>query len=263
MSKSVLLIGVGWLGEQLVEKLSSEGLDIGICSRSREKLSQYKNSISKYLVQIDGKNFNLTSQDKECPPIKMYSHCLICLPPYPSLKEHINDIIRQLNPNATVIFCSSIGIYLPSQYINEQSSLNNEHLLFEQEVSIKKTNHIILRLGGLVGPSRHPVFSLIKNKRKVYINETINLIHSKDISSMVFELIIQDIKNKVYNIVSPNHVRKVDYYNQAAEVLLGKSIESKEGGSKKIVDGQRIVDELKMSYQFSIDNWNSFSENNN
>ena len=263
MEKSVLLIGVGWLGKQILQTFSRNGIFVGACSRSEEKLCQMIPLMAKYLVTIEETSFKLSAIGSETPQISSYSHCVICLPPYAALKHHIKDILHQLQPNATVIFCSSIGIYHPAKTINELSLLKKDHLLFEQELEVKKHRHVILRLGGLVGSERHPIYSLVKNKRQIYKGDTVNLIHAKDICSIILKLVRQEVFNKIYNVVYPNHMRKGEYYEQSANALLGTFIETLDGGQEKIVDGHRVVDDLGMNYQYPIDNWNSFSENNN
>jgi hypothetical protein len=263
MSKSILLIGVGWLGNQLFKDLSETGFSIGVCSRDYKKLREFDDSIPQYLVRTNKDSYQFSSINLQIESLSNYSHCIICLPPYAGLKGHLSSILKQLNRNTTIIFCSSIGIYKNKESINEESEVEKDHKLFEPENIIKNSRHVILRLGGLIGPKRHPIYSIIKHDGKVSRNEHINLVHSYDILAFVRDLIRSNIYNKTYNLVNPYHPLKAHYYNEASEKLLGRKIEIKEGGIKKIVDGQRIVEELDKPYHFSIDNWNSFSANNN
>lgn len=258
--KSVLLIGCGWLGSQIVEFLEKRGYRVGVSTRALNKSSLFKPSTRFYQSIVEGDQYHIvfngtTMQEK-------FDYCIICLPPYENTEQHLKNIVDQLGESTKFILTSSIGIYQSNAFINEASKINQQHILARIEQALPQERSIILRLGGLLGPNRHPIYSLCRNKRSIAGEETINLIDSRDIVEIVERLMDQDKFRGLYNVVYPLHPKKSDYYALAAKNLLGKEVSSLKEGLAKKIDGQRIVDEIKRPYVFAVDNWNSFSVDN-
>ena len=256
--KKILVIGVGWLGKQIVDKLFNEGYHVGVCSRSKEKLEGITKASERIVVSYENGECHFSGD------ISPYTHVLICLPPFEKYPEVINSIIKQLSDQTQLIFMSSIGVYnFQEGIIYESSPIQENHLVAEAEqVVLTKQYQVILRLGGLIGPKRHPITHLIKKDKIEFGNNVVNLIHSFDICSAIIVLLKQEKKASLYNLVYPKHPTRASYYQNAAKTLRNYYLKSDDTNSfSKQVDGSKIVKELGFQYEEGIENWHSFDLN--
>lgn len=256
--KKVLVIGVGWLGKQIAQSLLLDGYKVAVCSRSKEKLKEFGSEYIKIVVFYDHVNCIFSKK------ISQYEHVIICLPPIPGFPLILQSIVNKLSSRSKIIFTSSTGIYLSStDIINENSSIQEDHILWQAEKSIQ--NHlsfVILRLGGLIGPGRHPVTHLLTKPILEGGDNVVNLIHSFDICSAILLLLKKDKLKSTYNLVSPFHPSRGVYYTEAAKELAGKKlvIDNKLIEHKQ-VDGSKIVEELGFNYATRLDEWQTFKLN--
>ena len=256
--KKILVIGVGWLGKQIVESLMNKGFTVAISSRSKEKLNGYCENCIKISVSFNHGNC-IFSED-----ISQYEQVIICLPPVPAYAKIIQSILSKLSPSTRIIFTSSTGIYEESaEIINENSKIKQDHILWHAEKIIRsRSSYIILRLGGLIGPGRHPVTHLLTKPFLEGGENAVNLIHSFDICSAILHLLKDTKQQSTYNLVYPIHPSKGAYYTEAAKVLAGKKlVVDYKLIEHKQVDGSKIVEELGFDYTARIDEWQTFKLN--
>ncbi|MFM7467637.1 MAG: NAD(P)-binding domain-containing protein [Crocinitomicaceae bacterium] len=253
--KRILLIGAGWLGKQITETLIKNGYEVAISSRSKEKLKAFCENCTKICVSFDqGKC--IFSED-----ISQYEQVIICLPPIPAYADSIQSIANKLSPDTKIIFTSSTGIYEESaEIIDENSKIKHDHILWQVEKIIRnRKSYSILRLGGLIGPGRHPVKHLLT---KPYLDggkNVVNLIHSFDICSAILHVLNDTKLQSTYNLVSPHHPSRGDYYTEAAKELAEKKLVVDYILSEnKQVDGSKIVKELGFNYSTRLDEWQTF-----
>ena len=74
----------------------------------------------------------------------------------------------------------------------------------------------IIRVGGLIGGTRHPVFFLANKKIE---NARINLIHRSDLIEIIFTLTKLEKAPAIVNAVAPHHPFKSEYYGAWAKKL--------------------------------------------
>ncbi|MFM7466281.1 MAG: hypothetical protein ACKO2O_00090, partial [Crocinitomicaceae bacterium] len=190
-----------------------------------------------------------------------YEQVIICLPPVPAYADIIQSIAGNLSPDTKIIFTSSTGIYEEStEIIDENSKIKHDHILWPVEKIIRnRTSYSILRLGGLIGPGRHPVTHLLTKPFLEGGENVVNLIHSFDICSAIPHLLNDNNQQSTYNLVYPIHPSKGDYYTEAAKELAKKKLVVDYILSEnKQVDGSKIVKELGFNYSTRIDEWQTF-----
>ncbi len=111
----------------------------------------------------------------------------------------------------------------------------------------------ILRLAGLIGPNRHPVYHLSGRSNIVSPYQLINLVHQTDVITAISMLITRTTpeQNKIYNIVSPCHPTRICYYEAVARRLHLPLPQFADAMPelKKIIDGSRITENGDFSYQ--------------
>jgi len=228
LSKSIGILGCGWLGLPLGEHLMSLGFRVKGSTTSKERLDTLRSkNIEPYLVQVTEEEivgafdfFN--SIDK----------LIIAIPPglRANPKRNFAVLMNQVKQACEthgikeVIFISSTSVYGKlSGKITEQSvthpETNSGKQLLECENLLSNSLHFkttILRMGGLIGAERHPVFQLSKKASVDNPKGSINLIHLTDCIQIISCLVDQAVVNNVYNCVTPYHPSREEYYRQMA-----------------------------------------------
>ena len=80
----------------------------------------------------------------------------------------------------------------------------------------------------------------------------VNLIHQQDVVSAILKILSKNIRNELFNICYPEHPTRKDFYESAADKLFSKKIKFLSKGSGKIVDGQKIVEFCRFTYENTI-----------
>ena len=112
-----------------------------------------------------------------------------------------------------IIFTSSISVYGQAQgKLNEESQCHPNMLSGQQLIEVEQAlinnfpnTVIILRLGGLIGPDRHPIHRLRKRSRIEGGLNPVNLIHQIDVLAGLEKVLLTKKKQHCYNLVSPYH----------------------------------------------------------
>ena len=228
MSKLIGILGCGWLGLPLGEHLMSLGFRVKGSTTSEERLDTLRSkNIEPYLVRVTEEEivgafdfFN--SIDK----------LIIAMPPglRANPKRNFAVLMNQVKQACEthgikeVIFISSTSVYGKlSGKITEQSvthpETNSGKQLLECENLLSNSLHFkttILRMGGLIGAERHPLFQLSKKASVDNPKGSINLIHLTDCIQIISCLVDQAVAKNVYNCVTPYHPSREEYYRQMA-----------------------------------------------
>lgn len=258
MKGKITIIGGGWIGIPLAESLHKEGFEIVISSRKVEKQLFFKSrSWSPISLDFAESSVNINLLDNKTLETDVL---IIGLPPtgfvnYPTI---ISSLIASFPSNTQVIFLSSTSVYADTLgLLNEKSPLKAEHpLVHAEKFVLKQKNHCVLRLGGLIGPGRHPINQLIKKEMPISDGETpVNLIHQTDVIRAVSMLINQKITGEIFNLCSPEHPTRKEYYNKAANYFYDKELSFIEDGNGKKIDGSAIENWGGFCYNISIYNF--------
>ena len=228
--KKIGVLGCGWLGLPLAKKLINEGHVVKGSTTQKEKISSLKSlGIAPFIVRCSEDNcdgLDLFLQDIEV--------LVLTLPP--SLRQNpkrrfdlvIEQIVKRLVDSAVqeVIFISSTSVYgdasgditeetppLPITESGKQLLLCEEMLLTSP--SFKTT---VLRFGGLIGPQRHPVYSLAKRAFIDNPNGIINFIHLEDCLQCLLAILEKQHQSGVFNAVCPYFPTRENYYTTIAKM---------------------------------------------
>ena len=111
----------------------------------------------------------------------------------------------------------------------------------------------ILRLAGLVGPSRHPGRFLAGKTGLSNGSHGVNLVHLDDVVSAITLLLQTPKGGRVYNLCAPKHPSRDAFY-RAVSRQLGLTpptfLPSPSGETGKLIDGSRICNELGFEYSY-------------
>ena len=227
--KTIAVLGCGWLGLPLAEKLLALGHTIKGSTTSEDKLETLDvKGIQAYLVQCE--EDNCLGLEKFVENVDVL---ILTLPPglRQNSERRFDLVIKNLAENILhsnikhLIFISSTSVYGKlTGNIDENSmprpfSESGKQLLKCEELLLSATQYhtTVLRFGGLIGPNRHPVFSLTKRDAIVNPEGEINLIHLEDCINCLLAVIEKQKENSVFNAVTPFHPDRKSYYNTMAE----------------------------------------------
>ena len=219
----VAILGCGWLGLPLAKKLSQEGYHVNGSTTSLEKVGQLNNlGVNAFHIDLEQPSDNLSSFFDA-------DELIITIPPkaknYTQLIEHLIPEIEK-STIKRVTYTSSISVYgNATGLVTENTKTQPTRTSVEQIVEVEQLllnnntfNTNIIRLGGLIGNDRHPVYH-ISGKQLKTPNDFINLIHLDDCIAVIQLLLKTNIPNNIFNLVNPYHPTKKNYYTECCKHL--------------------------------------------
>lgn len=243
----ILVVGAGWLGLPLALSLEKSGHSVAVTRRNKE----HDSTLLTFIFDLDVESS--WSCVKEFEPELL----IICFPPGKDQNHlhHLGKFINNLDPNISIIYTSSIGMYLPQKTVDENSAVEEEHVVSKTEMIIreKTENSIFLRLGGLIGANRHPVHYLAGRKDVADPEAPVNLVHRDDVIKAIEKVIRSGKFSGVYNVVNSAHPSRKEYYSKMARLLNLPAPEfSNEGSKGKKVAGDKFCEHFSFEYQTDI-----------
>jgi len=251
MKSTITIVGCGWLGFPLGISLLKEEFTVFGSGQSQEKLDSITSAGMNSFVYSE---FNTTSIPREA---KSTDFLIINFPPSKSsdYAQQINDLIEQFSPETKVIFTSSTSVYKDIDgLVNEQSEINETHPVYlaEQTVIQSHRDFCIFRLAGLIDENRHPINFLSGRATQNALGK-VNLVHKLDVINAIFKQLNAADWNTIYNVCSPEHPSRRDYYTQTAisrGIPLPKFIT--EGSFGKEISSQKLIETLDFQFNQSI-----------
>lgn len=245
------VFGAGWLGKSLALLLQDKGFEVKVTASSeegREKLKQL--GINAFSVRVDEKG--VYGDPGFFNDLKVL---IISLPPVaPEFFRQIRMQMEHFGIKKGILF-SSTGIYADCKGEVDETTSLQLHLpkvrrlkeiedVFLVQSGIKV---IVLRLGGLWGADRHPVYFLVRKDAIEDADEPVNLVQRDTVCKIVVGILSEKIGADVFNVVDDDHRSKEVFYSAAAEerkLLLPPFVKSK-NPLKRIVSGEKIGRALK------------------
>lgn len=212
----ITVIGCGWLGLPLCERLLAAGHEIVTTTTTPKK---YQETSAKFNTVL----FDVSSQ---IPDQNLLSSDVIIYTIPPLGKNEVEHFFHAVNPTLKIIFISSTSIYGKSQgdvteeTIPEPQSKNG--LILKSTEDYLRThfkNLTIIRPGGLVGKDRHPVYSLQGKTGLTTGQELLHIVHLDDCLSALLKIIENNFWSMDFNLVNDLRLMKSDYYISEAKRL--------------------------------------------
>ena len=259
---SVTIIGCGWLGFPLGKALVNQGYLVHGSARSKGKIEILRNArINPFLLDL--------AHSSHIPStiIDSTEALIICTPPlYKDEPKKYQDILKELldhfSNETRIIFTSSTGIYpLIAENFTETFEINSKQdstvlHLAEETIRQSKKSHVIFRLGGLIGPNRHPIRFLQGRKDVKNPDGPINFVHQRDCIRAIIKAVGNSDMKGTFNLVHPDHPKRKDYYTKAAEHYLLRAPTFSDGASKqRVISSEKIINDFSFKFEFPIDNF--------
>ncbi|MEL7122428.1 MAG: SDR family oxidoreductase [Bacteroidota bacterium] len=259
----VSILGAGWLGFPLGNKLLKSGYQVNGSTTSTEKLDVIRSSgMIPHLIKLD-QNIDFEALKAFCEVDVL----VITLPPgrrYPDVLENytkrIQLILSVLHPPSLqgIIYTSSTSVYGNIEGIcTEQSPINPltasakavrqaEQMLLNSSIPLT-----ILRFGGLAGENRKAGRFLAGKKDLPDGDAPVNLVHQLDCIHIMEMLIEKRTFGELFNVCAPLHPSRSETYIKQAEKL-GLEVPtfiSKKTKPYKIISAQKLTDHLDYEWR--------------
>ena len=180
--KKIAILGCGWVGNALKDKLESKGDEVNCLSRDI--------------------NMDTLVGFYACDTL------IIAIPPSDTYLDVLEDALFSVSLNEAldtqIIFLSSTSFYNSKKIIIEAEEL----------VKIKDENTVILRLGGLMGYDR--IAGKYTEGQTIEDRPT-NYVHRDDVVGIIESIIEKNIRNKIFNVVAPKQSTRKEIFTQNAK----------------------------------------------
>ncbi|TDX16967.1 nucleoside-diphosphate-sugar epimerase [Buttiauxella sp. BIGb0552] len=265
--KKVAIVGLGWLGMPLAMSLSARGWQVTGSKTTLDGVDAARMSgIDSYQLQLTPE---LVCDSDDLDALLDADALVITLPArrtgegddfyLQAVQEIVDSALAHNIPR--IIFTSSTSVYGEAEgSVKETSSLEpvtaSGRVLKELETwlhDLPGTSVDILRLAGLVGPERHPGRFLAGKTDVVNGAHGVNLVHLEDVISAITLLLQAPKGGHIYNLCAPAHPTRAEFYSlMARQMNLDAPLFRTEtqNGHGKLVDGNRICNELGFEYQY-------------
>ena len=182
--KKIAILGCGWVGNALKERLESLGDEVNCLCRD----INMDTLVGFYACDV----------------------LIIAIPPSDEYLDVLEDVYFSLSLNEAldtqIIFLSSTSFYDGKKIIIDAEEL----------AKIKDPNTVILRLGGLMGYDR------VAGKYtagKTIEDRATNYVYRDDVVGIIESIIEQNIRNKIFNVVAPIQSTRKEIFTQNAKAF--------------------------------------------
>jgi len=224
MALKIVIVGCGWLGQQIAPILAEAGYAVFGSRRSAAAAATLTKPLTGVVLDLAAD----APIDAATLALLQDAWIICAVPPGRATDNQYLSSLQRLATLTTQaeirggIHISSTGIYQGlTGVVNEQSSL----VLSEPRVARlaageaclqQQGNWLTLRLAGLMGQGRHPA-RYTQGKVLAGADVPINMVHATDVAHAVLALLQSwPLPQCCYNLSSPQQVLKQDFYQAAA-----------------------------------------------
>ena len=233
-SPDASILGLGYLGHPLAQKLYQHGSRVAAVKRS---LTSDDINLPIHLDTIDlNQDSVFQSANLACDTSFWRHHAdkpvWFCLLP-PSSLTHYADTVKQWAELARacnvqhLIFTSSTSIYGDKARECDETALPDPQTESAQQILAAEQHLLdsgvpnidILRLGGLYCAERHPVSRLVQKQNILGGNQPVNIVHRDIAVETLFQTALKPNGKRLKNIIEPRHPTRREFYTEEAAKL--------------------------------------------
>jgi len=249
MTKTISILGCGWLGKPLAFKLS-ESYSVNASNRTQKNAEEFSTKNIQHFA------INLEDEIISTSPF-YYADILIL----PIAYKNITDFKRLVNAIEKssiqhVIFISSTSVYDNNNTtVTEDMPTNNSALAQIENLFLNTSNFdtVIIRFSGLFGYNRNPVNFISSTKKMSNPLGYINLIHRDDCISIIESIIKKECWGTIFNACCSDHPQRKAFYTALAKKYDKPFpvFETTHKDSFKIVSNTKLVSTLDYSFIYN------------
>lgn len=269
----ILIIGCGYLGIPLGQKLAAMGYEVFGLRRSGEGDEVMSNSGIK---PVHADISSPASLDQIQPSFEVVVNTVSSSGGTTEDYERIyfqgtKNVIRWLrnSPPKAYLYTSSTSVYgqTDGEWVTEASAIipnsPTSRVLVQAEQELLRVRRetgfpaSILRVAGIYGPGRGHLFKqYVRGEATIRDNgqSWLNMIHVEDAAGVIAHLLHQSERDEIYNVADNEPVTQIEFFRWLAE-RLGKSMPAsappdpnrKRGVTNKRVSNEKLV---RSGYQF-------------
>ncbi|MEP0367843.1 MAG: NAD(P)H-binding protein [Cyclobacteriaceae bacterium] len=254
--KTVSVLGCGWLGMPLGEKLVQSGYNVKGSTTREDKLEDISRSgITPFLIDLNAQNLDASFFDSTV--------LILTIPPGntsspPQYFDQLEKVVETAHKAGVrhAIFISSTSVY-PNLNREVSEDDASETALTRSGISLKKAEDLfrspentIIRFSGLIGPNRHPGLWFAGKGNIKGGDIPINMIHLDDCIGIIETIIENEIWGDVFNASNPEHPGKRGYYQRMAAQLGvdAPHFSETDNSAWKVVSSAKLIS--KTGYEF-------------
>lgn len=250
MSKTISILGCGWLGLPTAIQLINNGFSVKGSTRSPEKIKTFRAfGIDPYVItleKLDSVNI-LKFLETEILLIALPSKNVV------GFQNLLSYILKSTIKK--VIFISSTSVYTAkNKIITENDILEPSPLLEIENIFFKnaKIQTTIVRFAGLFGYNRKPS-NFFKNGR-IIPNPYgfVNMIHQDDCVEILLNIVSDEIWGEIFNACADSHPSRKEFYTKVNEDL-GMEIpvfNENDTAPFKIISNKKVKEYLNFSFKY-------------
>ena len=258
---TIAILGCGWLGLPLAKQWVDLGFTVKGSTTQESKLEQISSAgVTAFIVRC---------QEDSCSGLSTFLNqvdtLIVAIPPgvRSNPKRQFDLVIENIQKEIVaqkikkVLFISSTSVYGKTQgLINETTptapvtkSANQLVKCEQMLLNSSAFDTSIIRFGGLIGPNRHPIYTLAKREEIDHPTGKINFIHLDDCIALIQRCVASFQKGSIYNGVAPFHPSREEYYTSMAKKagITLPPFNKREGGSR-IISAQKAEEVLGMDF---------------
>jgi nucleoside-diphosphate-sugar epimerase len=227
--KTISILGCGWLGLPLAEKLTEAGNRVKGSTTRSERLHEIKSAgAAGFLVKAEEGKW--AGAD-----LKEFLTCdilIIAIPPGTKrnpLSKHAAEVKELLAYIAThsisikkVIYISSTSVYKNANKVVTEGDVTrfaeaDNKVLAEAEMYILQSSipeRLVLRMGGLTGYDRMLARFFAGKTDLAGWNEPVNLVHRDDAVGSILFMLDKKVCAETFNVCSPEHPNRKLFYER-------------------------------------------------
>lgn len=185
----ITVLGCGWYGTPLSHALKAQGHEVLGTTRDPKKKAE---------LESKGIKAQLLSSPE--------------IPSRESLDSEI--LILNIPPSAGGMSWLSQWNIPTSTWVIFISSTSGKQAQEEEWIRKNTSRWTILRLGGLIGPDRHPGRSLSGKKNIIGRLWPVNLLHQEDAVGFTLKIIEKEVIQELIEVVSDEHHTREEFYQE-------------------------------------------------
>lgn len=253
--RTILILGCGWVGEELATKMLQKGYTVYASTTSLDKAERLQQQGVHSFVH----NFDQSAVCQQALP-EWFDFVLTSVPAGSRLPltdvhkrfTHVHAFLEKLLFTKN-IFLSSTGVYPNSDgvYTEAYSGALNERLYAAETKMLSLAHTSVFRLGGLFGKNRI-LAKYFENRVCTSGDQLANFVHLDDVVELIRLGLENTIQEPIYNIVAPEHPTKKEVIIASAK-RYGYSLPiawQPEDSFQKCVDSAKIRNELQYTFTY-------------